>query len=439
MRSLNLVARKKFDKTIFQRFTYLCNALSWVYLIASLVFPKFFGFENRAYLIPFSIFLVSQWFSLYALVATKSSNTLRSLAFLIGLSALSIHFYFTNPIYHNWWLFWILPYCQQLLFTTNPRVLNSRLIMISLCAMLCFIFHFSKPQLVMALIEMSTIIFLVGCAVMMRNHERNLSRTLFATQNKLTEKQQHMVLTERFAAIGELSTGVAHEINNSLIVLGSGLEEMNDFFNQANQIPNLKQALENHQDYKIINKHLERMNRASLRIQRIVQQMRLFARDANQDQFQKIDLRSVLDDALFLVREQLETRNIQCQISVADFPVLVNAHASQLCQVVINLLNNARDVLETYNQKSIIIKVYAKASSAFIEVRDSGPGIPTEIQNKIFSPFNTSKSHEKGTGLGLSISFGIIKKHHGTLSYQTSKQGTTFIIELPLATMQVAA
>ena len=143
-------------------------------------------------------------------------------------------------------------------------------------------------------------------------------------------------------------------------------------------------------------------------------------------------LSNLVSESLRLIRDQKLFLNVQVVKEIAEYPILVNADKNQLCQVTINLIINAVDAME--GEGILTIRVYrnAKTATAYLEVSDTGTGIPEEDISKVFDPFFTTKEPGKGTGLGLSMAFAIMEKNNGEITIKdTSPNGTTFLLSLP--------
>src|SRR2546430_10630766 len=144
-------------------------------------------------------------------------------------------------------------------------------------------------------------------------------------------------------------------------------------------------------------------------------------------------LRQVIERALSLMRQQLRLREIEVTVDLGREEPVVVGNPIQLEQVFINLLTNARDALADAPRKLIHVESAVNQGVVDLLVRDTGPGIPLELQQRIFDPFFTTKEVGAGTGLGLSIAYGIVKEHAGSISVVNGAgDGATFLVQLPL-------
>jgi len=240
-------------------------------------------------------------------------------------------------------------------------------------------------------------------------------------EQELVEKQEQLVQAGKLATLGELTTGVAHELNNPLNNIGLFLGNSIDLI-EMDQI-----------DTTRILRDLRGASQQVRKASEIISHLRTFGRAAPVGR-ESMAINQVIRRALSLVQEQFRIRQIAVELDLDPAEPLVNGSPIQLEQVFINLLANARDALTDAPRKLIKISSAASDDVVIIIVSDTGPGIPKGLEERIFDPFFTTKEVGQGTGLGLSITYGILKDHKGTISLDTSvKDGATFRIKLPLA------
>jgi len=232
-------------------------------------------------------------------------------------------------------------------------------------------------------------------------------------QEKLKSQLQQ---SEKLAAIGELVSGVAHELNNPLATI-SGFSE---FIKNKEQDEKLR---------KMANTIFKETHRCA----RIIENLMSFARQKEIKE-RSVDIHETLDRALELRQYHLKIGNISINKNYDNNELKTMGDQNQLLQVFLNLINNAYDAMYHYNKKGILtISTSKKSDYIYIEFSDNGPGIDDSIKDKIFLPFFTTKEIGKGTGLGLSTSYGIIKNHKGEIYIdETRKNGANFVIKLPL-------
>ena len=233
--------------------------------------------------------------------------------------------------------------------------------------------------------------------------------------------QEQLLQSEKMSAVGQLISGVAHELNNPLTAIlgyaqlleGEGLNERaQDFVSKL-----FKQAQRTH---------------------RVVQNLLSFARQ-RKPQKSEVDLRRVLDEALALRDYDFRVNNIRVERETSETLPAVVADPHQVEQVFLNVINNALDaMLETQNKGVLKVRSFSSDGQVWIEFHDSGPGI--QDAKKIFDPFYTTKAVGKGTGLGLSICYGIVKEHGGEISASNSPEGGAVLqLRLPAVDRAVPA
>ncbi|MDJ0518648.1 MAG: HAMP domain-containing sensor histidine kinase [Trichodesmium sp. MO_231.B1] len=199
---------------------------------------------------------------------------------------------------------------------------------------------------------------------------------------------------------------------------------------------------------KDLNKIYKSMRNGTEQIYEIIVAMRNFSR-LDKTEFEKIDVQEAIENTLIILGSRLKANSQYPEIKVVkeyqNLP-LIDFYPNQLNQVLINIIGNAIDAINEYNQQRTIeeinnnvsvIKIHTEIiAKEWLEIRitDNGPGIPQEVQKKLFDPFFTTKPKGKGTGLGLSISYQIIvEKHHGNIICCSALgEGTTFKIKIPI-------
>ena len=223
---------------------------------------------------------------------------------------------------------------------------------------------------------------------------------------------------EKLAALGTLSAGLAHELNNPVGIISSRIDLMLQEADELGLPPQVRQDLE------VLHRH-------SLRVARIARGLLSFARQSPGDRG-LLDLNGVVEDTLLLLEKQVSKEGITVRRSLArDLPPM-QGDSNALQQVVLNLLTNARDAMADGGE--IRIKTGTVASRPGwlrLVVADNGPGIPLHRLPRIFDPFYTTKA--QGTGLGLAVSYGIVREHQGTIDVQSQPgKGTTFTLTFPV-------
>ena len=248
---------------------------------------------------------------------------------------------------------------------------------------------------------------------------RDTTEEMQRREQELRDKQDQLVQAGKLATLGELTTGVAHELNNPLnnisLFIGNVIDQIDlGRIDQSRIRHNLQAAM-------------QQVRKAS----EIISHLRTFGRVASVTH-EPVSINDVIEQAISLMQEQLRLRGIELELNLSpDYPI-VNGNAIQLEQVFINLLTNARDALTDSPHRAIRISSIVEQCLNKVEVSDTGPGIPVEIQHRIFDPFFTTKEVGTGTGLGLSITYGIIQDHGGSISVISQEgDGAMFVIQLP--------
>ncbi|MBF0240688.1 MAG: PAS domain S-box protein [SAR324 cluster bacterium] len=242
-------------------------------------------------------------------------------------------------------------------------------------------------------------------------------------ENELAQTQLQLIQSAKLASIGELATGVAHELNQPLAYL----RNMSQLRIQMGL-----ESLSPEQAYETFAEFVEQTDH----MRKIINHLRDFSRNSTEI-MEPLKLHTVLKSSFTLLNEQFRQRNIEVKLELAESLPEILGNASKIEQVFVNLLSNARDALEGNPQGEVTIQTEFLPQSeggglVIIRFRDNGCGIPQAFQNRIFDPFYTTKEVGKGTGLGLSISYGIIKEHHGTISvFSEEGKGTMFELTFP--------
>jgi len=240
-------------------------------------------------------------------------------------------------------------------------------------------------------------------------------------EQELRDKQEQLVQAGKLATLGELTTGVAHELNNPLNNIGL-------FVGNAVDLIELGMA-----DKERIVRELRSARQQVGKATEIISHLRTFGRAASVSR-ERVSMNQVIERAVSLVHEQLRLREIEVELNLSPEDPVVIGNPIQLEQVFINLLTNARDAMADSPCKVISISCGVGEGVVDLTFSDTGPGIPKGLAQRIFDPFFTTKEVGTGTGLGLSITYGIIKEHQGSISVANRPgEGATFLIQLPLA------
>jgi PAS domain S-box-containing protein len=229
---------------------------------------------------------------------------------------------------------------------------------------------------------------------------------------ELSIKQQIVLQKSRLESLGELSAGLAHEINQPLSIISLAMENVNYKLTQ-------KAATEEYlsRKFSIISQNINK-------IRELIDHVRTFSRDQGTIMFEQVEVNQVINNALSMINSQLRNHHIHVSTELADISGYTLGNPSRLEQVIMNLLSNSRDALEEKEMKigfrdqqmKISIKTTINDEKIIIRVWDNGIGISPDNIQKIFNPFFTTKSSGQGTGLGLPIVYGIIREMKGEIS-----------------------
>lgn len=234
-------------------------------------------------------------------------------------------------------------------------------------------------------------------------------------ERKIAEQNIKLVESSKMASLGEMSSGIAHEINNPLTIIQGSTRQISRL---GTNLP-----IEVRSDIERLTTKIELM---TLRITKIIKGLRSFAREGSNDPFDKVSAKQIIEETLFICESRFKNSNIDIRKNY-DLDRPLYCRSVQISQVVLNILNNAYDaIIEKRNENrdaasipSDFIEIHTQetASQFIIKISNSGKSIPKKDQDKILNPFFTTKSVGKGTGLGLSISRSIMEEHQGALRF----------------------
>jgi signal transduction histidine kinase len=280
---------------------------------------------------------------------------------------------------------------------------------------------------------------------------------------ELQTTQAQLIQTEKMSSLGQLVAGVAHEINNPVNFISGNIVHASQYTQELlelvrlyqEEFPNSGQKIqEKIEDIDLefmlddLPKILSSMKMGSKRIQQIVLSLRTFSHLDEAD-MKEVDIHEGIDSTLLILQNRLKAKPEHPKIEIikeyGELP-LVECYAGQLNQVFMNVINNAIDALDMYNNqrsrqevesnpsKIIISTKLVSDNRVVVRIADNGPGMTQEVKKKLFDPFFTTKPVGQGTGLGLSISYQIVvQKHSGILRCESELgKGTEFWVEIPL-------
>jgi signal transduction histidine kinase len=236
------------------------------------------------------------------------------------------------------------------------------------------------------------------------------------TEQRVLEAQ--LIQNDKMASIGQLVSGVAHELNNPLTSI-AGLTEL---------------LLERDPQLGMPREHLRVIHDQAERAGRIVRNLLTFARKGVPEK-RPVDLNDVAARTALLIMYELQLHGIELESVTGPNPVLVLGDRHELQQVLLNLVTNAVQAVSTLDRargRNIRLEITRQDGDAVLRVRDNGPGVPPHLVPHLFTPFFTTKSPGQGTGLGLSLSYGLVKAHGGELVYEAPPEGgAEFRVTLP--------
>jgi C4-dicarboxylate-specific signal transduction histidine kinase len=252
-----------------------------------------------------------------------------------------------------------------------------------------------------------------------------LNNQIVTYKQDIDALQNQLKVASRLATLGEMSSEIAHEVNNPLTIIYGRVLQM--------------KALLTHSSVDIakIGLLLDKIDANIKRVIQIIAGLRTLGRDGSQDLKEEISIAKIIDETVDLCITRFSSLGVQLKLpKLETSEIRVRCRAVQISQVLTNLLVNAVDEVCKSSLQWVEIGVEDGSDSVRIKVTDSGPGIAMEVRANIFKPFFTTKPANQGTGLGLSISREIIEDHGGRLYLDPNVPNTCFVIELP-KTVQV--
>ena len=282
----------------------------------------------------------------------------------------------------------------------------------------------------------------------MLNHElENQKYELNNTLNDLTQAQTHLVQSEKMASLGQLTAGVAHELNNPINFISSSIKplqrnvedllgllnrydsviEKSNLSGEFGEVEEVKESLDMAYLIKETQNLFKGIVEGSSRSMQIVKDLRTFSR-MDENEFKKVDIHDGINSTLLLLHHKMQNR-ISLHKNYGKIPH-VECLPGKLNQVFMNILTNS--ILAIEDKGEIAIETSIMGDKVKISIKDNGKGMPPEVREHIFEPFFTTRTVGEGTGLGLSISYSIIEEHNGVIEvYSEPDEGTEFIIILP--------
>jgi len=261
---------------------------------------------------------------------------------------------------------------------------------------------------------------------------------VIATTSDVTERvkaEEQLIQAGKMATLGEMSAGVAHELNQPLSVIKTAASFLKKKIDREQPVrPDILQTL------------VEEMDKQVDRASNIITHLRQFGRKTDIRKVE-VQLNDCIRGTFTVLGRQLEVHGIKVELELDDSIPLIKGDRNRLEQVFLNLIMNARDALDEKEanaagdpvEKVLRIRSYLEGNAVVATVTDSGVGMSEAVREKVFEPFYTTKPVGKGTGLGLSISFGIVRDYDGTIEVESKQgRGTTFRLSFPAAEVESA-
>jgi C4-dicarboxylate-specific signal transduction histidine kinase len=260
-------------------------------------------------------------------------------------------------------------------------------------------------------------------------HYKGRDAIIIATTDitEVLEKEAQLLQASKMTTLGEMSAGVAHELNQPLNAIKMGSEYLNMMIAGGEKI-------REHDLVEVARQISEQVDRAS----EIIERLREFGRKPDFAK-EKVDINEAVRVAIGIVGQQFRLQNINVAIALDDRLPAILARKTRIEQVIFNLVANARDAViqrktagSAADKPAIAIRSFYENERVALSVADNGSGIPQGILDKVFEPFFTTKEVGSGMGLGLSISYGIVKDYNGTIDIQSKEgEGTTVTLTFP--------
>lgn len=238
----------------------------------------------------------------------------------------------------------------------------------------------------------------------------------------LKSMQHSLIEQSKMASLGEMAAGIGHEINNPLTIIQGKAQLIQE------KLKLNSQSVEN------LQKDLELIEQNCNRIDKIIKSLKSVSRKADQDPFETFSLLKAIDEAYEISKERFRKHKLNLFVITAvdiDYSLKSWGRPSEIVQVLVNLLNNSYDAIQSQSSGWARIQMSASEKQLLVEITDSGAEIPPEVESHMMEPFFTTKSTGKGTGLGLSVSRQIIQHHKGELYYDRNHPHTRFVFTLP--------
>jgi len=239
-------------------------------------------------------------------------------------------------------------------------------------------------------------------------------------EQTIRDQQTKMVAASKLSALGELSAVLTHEINNPLGVILGRTEMVLSALNSPN--PNLA----------TIKSMVESIETTGRRIEKIMKTVRALSHGGETEALQKVSLKTLIESALDILSNRIRNQGIRLDLELDQPDKILTCRPTELFQIMVNLLSNAHDAVQSLDDRWIKIRSFSQENSIQLQILDSGSGVSPEIAQKLFTPFFTTKQVGVGTGLGLTISHSLALRNGAKLSYEAENKNTCFVLNLPI-------
>jgi C4-dicarboxylate-specific signal transduction histidine kinase len=236
-------------------------------------------------------------------------------------------------------------------------------------------------------------------------------------EKQLQSQKEKLVSQSQMASIGEMASGVAHEINNPLTVINGSIFSIIKSLKKSNSV-----------DEKVFER-CDEIVKTTRRVSEIISALQDFSTNTTNNDAEEVSVKSLITNVVNLFKEKLDSNNIKLEINHFNNDFNINCNKNEVSQVLFNLLINSIYFVSKLDTKWIRFETSIEDKSFVIKVIDSGDGINQDIQEKILEPFFSTKDIGEGSGLGLSSSIGVLRKNNAQLSIDHKTQNTTFIIK----------
>jgi signal transduction histidine kinase len=265
---------------------------------------------------------------------------------------------------------------------------------------------------------LALIIKLVSLIIGLHKQAINNKSQLKAIEEEFRNSKAKLIQSNKLASLGEIAAGIAHEINQPLQVICIHADMSLDNLHNGH--------------HHLVEKSIKAIVTQTDRIEKIVKQVGSFGRDSELDNYRSEQPNAIFNNVMSIIDNQYKHDHVQLRHVITPLLPSIFCNKTQIEQVLINLLINARDAVETSETKVVFFKAHAQKHHLYIQISDSGTGIDPDKINDIFTPFYTTKPLGKGTGLGLSISYSIIHQHKGEIKVSSKiGQGSVFTVTIP--------